>query len=148
MNKKIKGLFLTLSFMVASTFNVMADKDVPITVNELPTEAQKVLTTNFSGIKVALAKKEVDFIGRSYDVILTNGNKLEFDKNGRWEKLSCKPGGVPQELIPSFILQFVNEHYSKERIVKIEREKGGYEVELSNDLDLEFDKKGRCIDVD
>ena len=109
MNKKIKGLFLTLSFMVASTLNVMADKDVPISINELPTEAQKVLTTNFSGMKVALAKKEVDFFGKSYDVILTNGNKIEFDRNGRWEKISCKPHSVPQELIPVFILQFVKE---------------------------------------
>lgn len=148
MDRKIKRIFIALLLIVTSAFDAMADKDVPISVNELPTEAQKILSVNFPNKKVALSKKEVDFFGRSYDVILTNGDKIEFDANGRWEKISCKHESVPVALIPSFIYQYVKEHFPEERIVKIEREKRGFEVELSNDIDLKFDKKGRCIEID
>lgn len=148
MNINIKSSILALSFVFASTFSAMADRDVAISVNELPVSAQKVLSTNFSNAKVALSKKEVDLFGKSYDIIFTNGDKIEFDANGQWEKISCKHTRVPQALVPSTILEYVKTHYADSYIIKIEKEKRGHEVELANGLELEFDKNGRCIDID
>lgn len=148
MKNKIKGSVLALSFVFASTFNVMADKDVAININELPVTAQKVLSINFPQAKVALAKKEVDMFDKSYDVVFTNGNKIEFDADGRWEKISCKLGSVPSTMIPTFILEYVKKHYEGVNVLSIEREKKGYEVELSNGIELEFNKNGRCVKVE
>lgn len=148
MNNTFKGLLLIFTFICASTFNVMADKEEPINANQLPATAQKVLKANFSDSKIAIAKKETDLFSKSYDVVFTNGNKIEFDRNGHWEKISCKQGEVPSVLIPSSILQYVNNHFQQVLIVEIEKDNRGYEVELSNGIELEFNQKGRCTKVD
>lgn len=148
MNISIKGTLLALSFAFASTFNAMADRDVAISYKELPKTAQQVINTNFPNVKVALSKKEVDFFGKSYDVIFTNGDKIEFDSNGNWEKISCKYSKVPTALIPVAILKYVDEKFSGNLIIKIEKEKRGYEVELQNGLELEFNKHGQCVKID
>lgn len=148
MNISIKASVLALSFVFASTFNAMADRDVAISYKELPQTAQQVINANFKDVKVALTKKEVDFFGKSYDVIFTNGDKIEFDSNGHWEKISCKYSKVPTILIPSAILKYVDENFSNNPIIKIEKEKRGYEVELQNGLELEFNKNGQCVKID
>ena len=148
MGKIIKKAILAVSFLFASTFNAMADRDVAITVSQLPAAAQKLLTTTFSDKKVALSKKETDLFSKSYEVIFTNGNKIEFDSDGLWEKVSCERGGVPTVLIPSFILDYVTENFHNIDIVEIERDKRGYEVEMSNGVELSFNQKGHCVKID
>ena len=139
---------LILFFVFVSTFNAMADRDVAISFKELPVIAQEIIQANFPKAKVALSKKEVDLFSKSYDVIFTNGDKIEFDGEGQWEKISCKYSQVPSALIPSVILQYIKHNFADSPIVKIEREKRGYEVELKKGLELEFDKKGQCLDID
>lgn len=64
----------------------MADNEKPIQVGQLPTKAQTFITTYFKGHKVALAKLDSDLFSKSYDVIFTNGEKIEFDKSGSGQK--------------------------------------------------------------
>ena len=59
-----------------------AGNDKPISVNALPVKAQTILQNHFNGQKVMLATIESGVISRSYDVVLQNGTKLEFDKKG------------------------------------------------------------------
>ena len=148
MKTKIKTSLLTLSFICATTFNALADNDVTINFNELPIPAQKTINANFAKSKVAISKKDVELFDKSYDVIFTNGDKIEFDADGVWEKISCKSSSVPKALIPATILQYVANHFPEHPIIEIEREKRGFEVELQNGMELKFDKKGKCIDID
>ena len=67
-----------------------ADNDRPIQIGQLPTKAQTFLSTYFKSSKVALAKQETDLFSKSYDVIFTTGEKVEFDKSGDWTEVSCK----------------------------------------------------------
>ena len=43
----------------------------------------------------ACAVMESDWFDKSYDVIFTNGDKLEFDKKGVWTEVNCKYSAVP-----------------------------------------------------
>lgn len=142
-----KSVFL-LVCMFAMSAATMADNDKPIQVGQLPSEAQTFITTYFNDRKVALAKQETELFTKSYDVIFTNGEKIEFDRSGRWTEVSCKTNGVPEAIIPQAILTYVQTNYPDAVIMQIERDRGNYEVELSNRLEITFDSQMRVIDID
>lgn len=138
-------MVMVCSVVLFST-TACADKNKPIQVNELPAKAQTVLTTHFSGQKVALTIKENGFDG--YDVVLQNGTKLEFDRKGNLTEVDCKQGTVPAKLIPQPIKSYVQANYSGQNIKKMEIDKNEHEVELSNGLDITFNKRFKVIDID
>lgn len=138
-------MVMVCSVVLFST-TACADKNKPIQVNELPAKAQTVLTTHFSGQKVALTIKENGFDG--YDVVLQNGTKLEFDRKGNLTEVDCKQGTVPAKLIPQPIKSYVQANYSGQNIKKMEIDKNEHEVELSNGLDITFNKRFQVIDID
>ena len=78
----MKKVLLLLVCLFTLQTVVWADDDKPIQVNQLPQTAQTFIKTHFPDNKVAMAKMETDWFDKSYDVIFTNGDKLEFDKKG------------------------------------------------------------------
>ena len=140
-----KWILLLLCCFSLNTL-VWADDEKPIQVGQLPTKAQTFISTYFKGHKIALAKVESDLFSKSYDVIFTDGDKLEFDKRGDWVEISCK--GVPMQAVPEAIRLYVQSNYENTKILKIERSSKEYEVELSNRLELTFDKEFHLIDID
>lgn len=125
-----------------------ADDDKPISVNQLPQQAQHFIKTYFANSKVAMAKMETDWLDKSYDVIFTNGDKLEFDKKGAWTEVNCKYSVVPSELVPVAIRNYVATNYPETKVLKIEKDKHDYEVKLSNGWEIKFDLKFNVIDID
>ena len=101
-----------------------------------------------AGSNIAMAKVESDFLQKSYDVIFTDGNKVEFDKKGNWTEVNCKFSVVPQGIIPSPIQKYTATNYPDAKVLKIERDKTDYEVKLSNGWELKFDSKFNLIDID
>lgn len=148
MKKLIKKILVLVGIMVLATNVVLADNDKPITVSQLPTAAQEILSREFSGNKVALAKMETGIFDKSYEVIFTNGDKIEFDKSGNWTEVSCKSSVVPSNLIPSQIRSYVKTNYNEQSIVEIEKDSNEYEIKLSNGLEITFNKKYQVIDID
>ena len=132
------------------SFNMVANagNDKPISVNALPAKAQTLLSQHFNNQKVMLATIETGVISRSYDVVLQNGTKLEFDKKGNLTEIDCKQGIVPALLIPQAITNYLKDNYAGQSVKKIEINKNEYEVELTNGLDLTFNKHFQLIDID
>ena len=141
---------LMIAICCMMSFNIVANagNDKPINVNELPAKAQTLLSKHFKGQKVMLATIESGVVSRSYDVVLRNGTKLEFDKKGNLTEIDCKQGIVPSQLIPQPIKNYLNENYRGEAVRKIELNKKEYEVELANGIDLTFNKHFQLIDID
>ncbi len=141
---------LMIAICCMMSFNIVANagNDKPINVNELPAKAQTLLTKHFKGQKVMLATIESGVVSRSYDVVLRNGTKLEFDKKGNLTEIDCKQGIVPNQLIPQPIKNYLKENYRGEAVRKIELNKKEYEVELTNGIDLTFNKHFQLIDID
>ena len=134
--------------MVSCNMVANADNDKPISVNALPTKAQTLLNNHFNGQKVMLATIESGVISRSYDVVLKNGTKLEFDKKGNLTEIDCKQATVPVQLIPQAIKEYVKDNYAGQSVKKFEIKRNEYEIELSNGLDLTFNKHFQLIDID
>ena len=127
---------------------VWADNDKPIQIGQLPTKAQTFITTYFKNHKVALAKMESGLFYKSYDVIFTTGEKLEFDKSGDWTEIQCKASEVPAQAIPAEIRSYVVSTYPDAKILEIERDSKEYEIKLSIVWEITFDDKFRVIDID
>lgn len=144
--KKIFNLLVVL--LISSVSVVKADNDKIIGKNQLPAQAQQFLNENFANIKISYAKQERDFLERSYEVLLTDGTKLEFSSKGTWEEVDCKYGEVPAAIVPERIKQYIKENYPSDKVLKIERKRNNVEVKLSNKLELTFDNDFNIIDID
>lgn len=144
--KKIMFL-LTLVFSLC-VVNAFGFNDKVIGKNQLPAQAQSFLNENFANVKISYAKQETDFIERSYEVVLADGTKLEFTKKGNWKEVDCRYSEVPSAIVPAPIKNFINENYSGSRVLKIERDSRGYEVKLSNKLELKFNNDFKIVDID
>lgn len=82
-----KLVFLLVCLFTLQTV-ARADDDKPIQVTQMPQLAQQFIKQHFSDSKVA-AKMESDFLYKSYEVIFTNGNKVEFDKKAGGSRLQA-----------------------------------------------------------
>ena len=118
-------------------------------VSVLPEQAQQVLKQNFkseiSHIKIG---KEFGQI-REYDVVMTDGSEIYFDKHGNWKEVEVSPKmSVPSAIIPNPIITFVKDNQKEAKVTGIEKKNYGYEVELSNGMDVRFTEKGKFIRYD
>lgn len=147
MKRILRILMIAICCMVSCNM-VAAGNDKPISVNALPAKAQTLLSQHFNGQKVMLATIESGVVSRSYDVVLQNGTKLEFDKKGNLTEIDCKQVTVPDQLIPQAIKNYLMDNYAGQSVKKIEMNKNEYEVELANGLDLTFNKHFQLIDID
>ena len=141
-------LMIAICCMVSYNTVANAGNDKPISVKAQPAKAQTLLTKHFSNQKVVLATIESNVIGKNYDVVLKNGTKLEFDKKGNLTEIDCKQGTVPTQFIPQAIKNYLKANYARQSVKKIEMNKNEYEVELTNGLDLTFNKHFQLIDID
>lgn len=142
-----KVLFLLVCLFTLQTV-VWAEDDKPIQVSQLPQNAQAFIKKYFPNNNVALAKMETDWFDKSYEVIFTNGDKLEFDKKGAWTEVNSRHSAVPVDVLPDAVRKYVTANYPDAIIVKIERDKHECEVKLSSGWEITFDKKYNVIDID
>ena len=141
-------LLIAICCMVSCNMVANAGNNKPISVNALPAKVQTLLSQHFNGQKVMLVTIESGVVSRSYDVVLQNGTKLEFDKKGNLTEIDCKQDIVPAQLIPQAIRNYLKDNYAGQSVKKIEMNKNEYEVELVNGLDLTFNKHFQLIDID
>ncbi|NPD92168.1 PepSY-like domain-containing protein [Xylanibacter muris] len=144
MRKVIMALVCLITVQTTAT----ADTDKIIDRTKLPAVAQQIIKKHFKGKKVAAAKMESNIISKNYDVIFTNGDKIEFDKNGNWTEIDCKRSSVPAMLVPTAISKYVKNNYSGSKIIKIEKDKSEYEIELSTGTEITFNKHFQVTDID
>jgi uncharacterized protein YuzE len=146
MNKNKFFLVALLCMLLQSVTCLADDKIIP--VEQLPASAKTFVKKYFPQATIEYATKDTEFMGTTYEVRLSDGTEVDFDKKGNWDNVDCKTKAVPASLVPAAIAQYVKAHYPNTVIVKIDKERGGYEIELSNDLDLKFNSKGKLIGID
>ena len=145
MKKIFALLVLALSIGCAHAFS---GNDKVINKNQLPAQAQNFINEHFAGVKISYAKLETDFLVNSYEVVFADGTKIEFASNGNWEDVDCRYGEVPAAIIPAPIKDYVKANYPNARVLKIERDRRGYDLKLSNRLELKFNNDLEIVDID
>jgi hypothetical protein len=145
----MKKKFLIPSIlMLLCTITASADKYKPVSIEQLPNKARHFIATYFKDVPVSLSRLEIDVLEASYDVIFTDGSKLEFDRKGNWTEVDCVRKAIPAGIVPDVIAKHLRKNYPDATVTKIERNRHEIEVRLSNRLELTYNKKGILIDID
>ena len=144
----MKKLLASAFAVLAMTFSAKAGDDKPITVKQLPTVSQNFIKQHFADRKIALVKEDTDFFEKSYEVVFTDLSKVEFDSDGQWTDIESKQGYIPSSAVPARINDYIKANYPDRKIKSIERERRGYEVDLTGNIDLKFDTAFNIVDID
>lgn len=146
--KKILSL-LVLALM-AVQFSLAKDV-ITQDMNMLPPSARNFVNHHFAKPQVSHIKIDKDRMEpRQYEVVLMDGTEIDFDSAGNWEEVSAKKGHVvPASIVPAFAADYLKAHnFNTQGVRKVERDRKGYEVELTNGVTFKFDKKGRFVKAD
>ena len=144
----MKKIFVSAVLLFAGiTASFAGDRERPITLDKLPAAAQEFLA-NFKDLTLAYAVEDPKFIGSEYEVIYTDRTEVDFESNGEWSSVERKYAAVPAAIVPVQIADYVKKNFAEESIRKIDRDKYTWEVELSNGLEIKFDRNFQVIDID
>ena len=148
MNKQMMRAAL-LGAIVLGT--VSCDKEELIGTENLPSAANTFLNEHFEGVKVLSVTREKEALSSAeYEVLLNNGVEIKFDKNGNWDEVEARENtaALPTSFVLTPIVTYVQTNYEDAGINSIDKEKNGYDVELTNGLDLVFDTAGEFVRID
>ena len=155
--KTIKNLMIgafilsTLLILTSCSNDDNSDaNEVVIEANALPETTRNFITTHFPDATYRRIEKQniADDDGSVYDVHLSNGFEIDFDINGNWTDIDGGQTAIPTAIIPEPITNYVTMNYPNLFITTIEIETTGYDVELSNELDLVFNPQGEFVRID
>ena len=131
-------LFLLVGLLLVSGA-INASDDKPIQESQLPQTARQFIKSNFAKAKVLFASVDNDFWSKSYDVVLSNGVKIEFDGDGNWKEVDSKREPLPLSIIPKQILNMLKVNHANDAPIEIERDKRGYSVKLISGVEIKYD---------
>ena len=146
----MKKFFFFVSLLFAGITASQADNnDRPITLDKLPAAAQSFLKSHFADLTLAYAVEDPKWVGSEYEVTYTDRTEVDFRSNGEWSSVERKYAAVPSAIVPKQIADYVaKSNYPNQYVRKIERKTYSWEIELSNGLEIEFDKNFQVIDID
>ena len=120
-----------------------------ITTKQLPQPAQEFIKEYFAKDQVKKIRMHRHNHGEhTYNVLFTDGSKINFNSKGQWTKIKLRNDSIPVEIIPEYITTYVWEQYPNVVIMSIEQEGEGHEVELSDGTELTFNPKGNVVKID
>ena len=140
----MKKYLILLVAILTLGFSAKADHDQVITFNQLPATAQALLKEHFADKVPLIVTMDWD----DYTIVYDSGEKVEFDKQGTWKEIDCRSSFVPTALIPEQIKANVKTSFPGTTIIKLDRNRRGYEVKLNNGLEIEFNRSFQVIDID
>lgn len=144
---KMKSLLLS---MIALTFLLTGcDKEKVIDESSLPVGAKEFISAHFPDAEIRQVTKDRDDLTNTYDVILDNQVKLEFDKSGDCYDIEGKADTkLPDTVIPLKVLEYVQTNYPEQFIIEWEKDKTDQEIKLSNRTELVFNLSGTFLRID
>lgn len=152
----MKSKFLTLAFLALGlpAFIACSDDDTTdetvIEAQELPTKAQDFVSTHFPTSDYSRIEMNTvaENDGSLYEVQLSGNFEIDFTAEGDWVDVDGNGQEIPAAFIPEKIATYITENYADLFISGIDSEPTGYEIDLSNDLDVKFDTEGNFVSED
>lgn len=126
---------------IIGLLSVSCEKETMLVNNEVPSEVKTYISTHFPTQTISQTIKDKDGFYLTYDVILSDLTKLEFNRKKEIVDLESQTK-LPDSTIPEKIRQYVNTHFAGQVIKGWELNDKSQQVELGNGLDLEFKMNG------
>ena len=140
--KRFLSVFLAVAVVSAISFVAMADRN--ISSNELPKEAKAFINKHYNG--ASIYECEIDDF--DYNVELSNGVDLEFNRNGKLVKIEADHGVIAQSvlkaILPAKALQYLTSQGLADRVDDVEFRRNSIVVDInnSNDHEIRFNLDG------
>lgn len=146
----MKKIFSLLVIAIVAVQFAFAADVITKDINQLPLPARNFITKHFSKPQITHIKIDSEMMeSKKYEVLLSNGTEIDFDKKGNWMEVDAKKGKVPAALVPTFVNDYLKANkFTNEFVTKVERERKGYEVKLNTGLSFQFDKNGKFRKAD
>lgn len=142
----MKTIVLTI---IAAFFLQCTPKDgVTQDMGKLPAKARTFVETYFPDQELSYIKIDKGLTLSMYEVVFANSWELDFTKEGEWTEVDCKYSAVPAGIVPGKIASYVTEHFAPAFVTQIEKDGKRYQTDLSNGLELRFDKDGNFVGMD
>ena len=144
--KRLGIAFTMMVMLLVGATSAMA-RDRVVSYEDLPVKAQTTINKHFHKKKIVLVKVDKGYRNDDFEVKFSDGSEVEFNAVGEWTDVKCRPG-VPKGIIPQQIRENVASRWPEARFRKIERYRQGYEVELSNGLELKYNRNFKLAEID
>lgn len=145
MKTRMNFVVLLLALLAVALY---ANAQTELKTSQLPKGAHDFVKKYFSENAIVYAERDRDIFDKEYEVKLSDGTEIEFDYNGKWKKIEAKRNTVPVALLPAPIAAHILRQHATQNIVQAEKKSWGYEVELRNGAELEFNRKGQYLRTD
>lgn len=145
----MKKIVLLIVLMFATALGMQARDQYAHDGSVLPPAAQQIIKNNFKA-KVSVVKIEKEF-GRvsEYDVVLDDGSEITFDRNGNWRDVETSARkSVPSGFLTPMMRDYIKRNHPKAKVVGIEKNRSGYDVELSDGVEMKFNVAGQFLRYD
>lgn len=143
-----KAIVFTL-FLGLSLFNTSCSKNATAQAQTI----EEFIKAYFPEVELLSTIRD----GFDYEVTLSDYTQIEFDSNAlgktpEWDEIDCKHSTiyhcVPAALVPAEIADYVKRLHETQPIVKISKDGRGWDIELSNGIEIEFDRKFNIVEID
>ncbi|WP_423819720.1 PepSY-like domain-containing protein [Salinimicrobium sp. TIG7-5_MAKvit] len=118
----------------------------------LPSTAQDYVNQHFSSVSVVKVDENSNWQiweDDKYEVVLSNGLKLDFDENGNIVEIdSANREAIPASALPAKIATYLSANHANAQVVGWEKDDNEQEIELSDGTELEFDAEGNFRKLD
>ncbi len=142
-------VFLSVILLCLLSETVRAQKGQKVNLSDLPQKARSFIQQNFNQEKIRdILKETEDLMDIEYKVWFPDKLKIKFDRKGDWKEVDGNRHPIPTRFIPERIMTYIRKSFPNNEVVKIEKDRKSYEVEISNGLELEFDTDGNFIKID
>lgn len=143
----MKKNILTLAFATLLSLTAFAQNGMT-KIEQLPATAQEFIKTYFKDSTVSYVLVDKEFTDVDYKVRFEDGTEIEFNAKGDWTDVSGKRNCIPTGFILKEINDFIQTNHNGMCITDVEREFNRITVELNNNLEIEFNNKGKFISYD
>lgn len=127
--KKIAIFLLSVMMLTSSAYAIQRRN---ISANQLPRTARTYLQTYLADQSIRQVTEVTDEYKVTYEVQLTNGSLIVFNRDGGWKVISMPEQTVPRDIIPADIQMFLERNYGRYwTVTRIAKVKEGYKVTVN-----------------
>lgn len=117
------------------------DDEKKIDFGDLPSGARSFIENYFPSADILSIVQEKEDGRKEYQVKLSNGTDMEFDEDGEWTNIECYFSPLPTGILPANVITKVEELHPEAYINGVEKELGGYVVEVTDAGGIDWDMR-------
>jgi hypothetical protein len=137
----VRKLLAFLPILLGVWMLSSCDDEKKIDFGDLPSEARSFIENYFPSADILSIVQEKEDGRKEYQVKLSDGTDMEFDEDGEWTNIECYFSPLPTGILPANVITKVEELHPEAYINGVEKELGGYVVEVTDAGGIDWDMR-------